>query len=96
MTTNDILLIPMTQVARFSGDDLAAFCDLFQHRFRQLGDWETIREATAIIGMPDPPLYLDESNDLWIGNALGRDWYIENQNNHWSAVERSFTKNKSS
>lgn len=89
----------MTQVARFVGADLAAFCELFQNdteHFHDILDWDTIRDCDYVLGMPDPPLYFGEENELMIGNIFGRNWFVPARcSAFYPAVERSFRQNRS-
>lgn len=76
MTVGEILARDADPVIEFRGDDVGAFCDLFQS-LGQEGDWSWIRDSSYVLGVRRPPPFLDEIPRIWIGQALNRDWYIE-------------------
>lgn len=77
MTAHDIIRLADRPVVVFAGDELRAFCDLFEGA-QQQGDWPAIRRAAYIRGVRYlPPANIrDEDSQLFIGRALNRDWYV--------------------
>ena len=76
MTYEDILARRDDETIWFRGAELASFCDLLESH-GQKADWSTIRAAEHIMGQDESRRsWLDETIRMWVGQALGRDWYI--------------------
>jgi hypothetical protein len=74
VTGADILARHGEDVLIFEGDDLREFCDYYE--LANIGDWGWLRDSRRVIGKRAPTALKDPPR-IWIGEALGREWWAE-------------------